>query len=107
MQLRLLRSFASSREFVSPVGIVNVPPAGVQTFGMDKLESGGHTVIVIADNVAFMYGAIGPHGLNNGKVPSFITTTGVFFIDRAAPAENSPNILLFSLSQFLPIHIQG
>lgn len=38
------------------MGIVKCSSAGVQTFGMDKLESGGHTVIVIADNVAFMYG---------------------------------------------------
>lgn len=51
---------------------------------MDKLESGGHTVIVIADNMAFMYGHwLSLMGLKNkGKFHLSSLTTGVFFIDR-------------------------
>jgi len=51
---------------------------------MDKLESGGLTVIVLADNVALMYGHwLSLMGLNNkGKFHLSSLTTGVFFTDR-------------------------
>lgn len=68
---------------------------------MNKLEGGGNMVIVTADNVALCM------GLNNkGKLMFHHEQLGCSLYTEPVPAENSPNILSFSLSQILLIHTQ-